>query len=34
MQDLVKLIQDNPGCRFMVDNDGWWMEKQRPSDFD
>lgn len=29
-KDLVKLIQDNPGARFIVDNDSWVMEKPYP----
>ena len=33
-KDLVQLILDNPGARFIVDNDCWWMELPYPADFD
>lgn len=23
MKDLVKIIKENPGCKFIVDNDSW-----------
>jgi len=32
-KDLVQLIRDNPGARFIVDNDCWWMERPRPDGF-
>lgn len=31
-KDLVKLIRDNPGAVFTVDNDCWWMRKPLPKD--
>lgn len=34
MKDLVKLIKDNPGAKFIVDNDCWQMFKPTPIDFD
>lgn len=30
MKDLVKLIKENPGAIFTVDNDCWWMHKAPP----
>lgn len=33
-KDLVKLIRENPGARFMVDNDSWWMLKRLPENFE
>ena len=29
-KDLVKIIRDNPGCRFTVDNDCWWCQPPLP----
>ena len=31
MKDLVKIIQDNPGCVAIVDNDGWTLYKKHPN---
>ncbi len=31
MKDLVKLIKENPGAVFTVDNDCWWMHKSQKS---
>jgi hypothetical protein len=33
-KDLVKLIIENPGARFIVDNDCWSMELPYPDGFD
>ena len=33
-KDLVQLIRDNPGARFIVDNDSWVMEKPFPEGYD
>lgn len=30
MKDLAKLIRDNPGAIFTVDNDDWWMMPPPP----
>ena len=29
-KDLVKIIRDNPGCVFIVDNDCWWCLPKPP----
>lgn len=29
-KDLVQIIRDNPGCRAVIDNDCWWLEKDSP----
>jgi hypothetical protein len=34
MKDLVELIKQNPGARFIVDNDSWSMHKPFPDGFD
>jgi hypothetical protein len=32
MKDLVQIIRDHPGCVAVVDNDGWTLHRQSPSD--
>lgn len=34
MKALVELIKQNPGARFIVDNDSWTMNKPFPIGFD
>lgn len=29
-KDLVQLIRDNPGCRAVIDNDGWTLYAKPP----
>lgn len=35
-KDLVKIIQENPGCVAVIDNDSWTLKKDTPlpEDFD
>lgn len=30
MKDLVKIIKENPGCKAIIDNDGWVLVKNEP----
>lgn len=34
MKDLAKLITENPGAIFTVDNDDWWMMPAPPKPID
>ena len=29
-KDLVQIVRDNPGCRFTVDNDAWYVTPALP----